>query len=167
MATLFGNHFWQVAWVVPDISAAEEYFRDTLGIPRFAAQNSVRARDYAGTYYGQPGDFEFHLRIAWSGQTWIELIQPVSGRSIFQDFLDQYAGPGIHHVAYAVPISDFQAAAAQLTSTGHPMIQSVHSPGLMEVGYFDTSAAAGTVTEIVGLMEAGAAYFEKLKRRAA
>jgi hypothetical protein len=47
------------------------------------------------------------------------------------------------------------------------MIQSVHSPGLMEVGCFDTSAATATVTEIVGLMQAGGAYFEKLKRRAA
>ena len=105
-STLIGTHFCQVAWVVKDIKAAERFFRDAIGVPRFWKMENIRAQDVEGTYHGQPGDFEFHLYLTYSGETLLELIQPVSGSSIYQDFLDKHGEGGVQHVAYIVPESD-------------------------------------------------------------
>ena len=87
----FGRNFAQVAWVVPDIAATERFFQDTLGVSGFTRLN-VRAQEVEGTYHGEPGDYEFQLSLAYSNGWMLELIQHVSGRSIYKDFLDQQAG---------------------------------------------------------------------------
>src|SRR5690242_14731292 len=78
-----GMRFGQVAWVVPDIVAAERFFRQTLGVPGFAKLENLRAQDTDGTFNGKPGDFVFHLYMAYSNGILLELIQPVAGRSLY------------------------------------------------------------------------------------
>ncbi len=72
--TSFGSHFSQVAWVVKDIQAAEKFFHDVIGIKNFVKLENLRAQELEGTYYGKPADFEFHLYMAYSGGSMIELI---------------------------------------------------------------------------------------------
>ena len=67
-----GTRFGQVAWVAPDIRAAERFFRETLGVPGVAKLEHVRADDTGGTYRGQPGDFVFHQYMAHSGDVLLE-----------------------------------------------------------------------------------------------
>lgn len=105
--TTFGAHFGQVAWVVPDIHAAETFFRDVVGIPHFVKMENLRAEELEGTYRGQPAAYSFHLYMASSGESLVELIQPVSGESMFQEWLAQHPQGGVQHVAYTVPETDF------------------------------------------------------------
>src|SRR5215813_2570041 len=91
--------FCQVAWVVRDIVAAERFFTETIGITRFMKMENLSAKDTAGTYMGRPADWVCHLYIAYAGDTQIELIQPVSGASIFQESLERH-GDAVQHVAY-------------------------------------------------------------------
>lgn len=53
-AAPIGTRFGQVAWVVPDIRAAETFFRDALGVPGFAKMEHLQARDLHGMYRGRP-----------------------------------------------------------------------------------------------------------------
>lgn len=115
--------------------------------------DNLSARDTHGTYLGMPGDWVCNLHIAYAGDTQIELIQPVSGASIYQESLDQH-GDAVQHIAYWLDDADFDAAAAHLESSGYPLIQSFRLP-ILRVGYFDTRPAIGVVTEIVGSTEAG------------
>lgn len=161
-STLIGNSFVQVAWVVPDIKRAEKFFIETIGIPRFMKMENLRAQDIEGTYKGEPGDYEFHLYLAYSGETMVELIQPVSGSSIYKDFLDKHGEGGVQHVAYAVPESEFDKAVAQLKDKGHAIIQELRLPPAV-VAYFDTYADIGVATEIIGVTEAGNQFIEQLK----
>jgi hypothetical protein len=41
--------FCQVAWVVKDISAAEKFFVETMGISRFMHMDNLAAKDTQGT----------------------------------------------------------------------------------------------------------------------
>jgi methylmalonyl-CoA/ethylmalonyl-CoA epimerase len=150
-----GTRFGQVAWVVPDIRAAERFFRETLGVPGFAKLENVRAQDTAGTYRGQRGDFVFHLYMAYSGGALLELIQPVSGASIFQEFLATHPAGGVQHVAYLVSEEEFGEAVAQLTSRGYPPVATV--------AFFDTTAEIGVATEIIGVTEAGRGFVTQLQ----
>lgn len=157
-----GARFGQVAWVVPDIQAAERFFREALGVPGFAKIENVRAQDTAGTLRGQPGDFVFHLYMAYSGGALLELIQPVSGDSIFQEFLAAHPRGGVQHVAYMVPEAEFDEAVAQLTGRGYPVVQALTLP-VARVAFFDTTAEVGVATEIIGVTEAGQQFVAQLQ----
>jgi methylmalonyl-CoA/ethylmalonyl-CoA epimerase len=157
-----GTRFGQVAWVVPDIQAAERFFRETLGVPGFAKLENVRAEDTAGTYRGRPGDFVFHLYMAYSGGALLELIQPVSGASIFRDFLATHPAGGVQHVAYLVPEEEFDEAVARLTGRGYQVVQALTLP-VATVAFFDTTAEIGVAAEIIGVTEAGRGFVAQLQ----
>src|SRR5688500_789020 len=86
----------QLAWVVNDINAAEKYFVNTLGVRQFVKLENVRSEDTQGTYSGKAGNFCFHLYLAYLGNMMVELIQPISGQSIYTDFLKKRPEGGVH-----------------------------------------------------------------------
>ena len=158
---LLAPAFCQVAWVVRDIAAAEKFFVETMGIPRFLHMDNLAAKDTEGTYLGKPGNWVCNLYIAYAGDTQIELIQPVSGASMYQESLDRH-GDAVQHVAYWLDVADYDAAAAHLESSGYHEIQSFRLP-IVRVGYFDTRRAIGVVTEIVGATKEGHEFIRNLK----
>lgn len=159
--TLFGKHFGQVAWVVKDIEKSATFFQETMGVPRFLKMENLRSQDLEGTYNGQASDFTFHLYLTISGGTMLELIQPVSGKSMYTDFLDHHTDGGIQHIAYLVQLAEFDETLAQLKKSGYSIIQSLVLP-VASVAYFDTYTELGVATEIIGLTEAGNQLIEQL-----
>jgi methylmalonyl-CoA/ethylmalonyl-CoA epimerase len=153
--------FCQVAWVVRDIAAAERFFLETIGVTRFLRMENLAAKDTQGTYLGKPGDWVCHLYLGYAGDTQVELIQPVSGASMFQESLDRH-GDAVQHVAYWLDASEYGAAAAHLESAGYPEIQGFTLP-LARIGYFDTRRAIGVVTEIIGANAQGHEFRRNLK----
>jgi methylmalonyl-CoA/ethylmalonyl-CoA epimerase len=153
--------FCQIAWVVRDMATAERFFVETMGISRFLHMDNLAAKETDGTYLGKPADWVCNLHIAYAGDTQIELIQPVSGASIYQESLDRH-GDAVQHVAYWLDDADFDAAAAHLESSGYNQIQGLRLP-IARVGYFDTRRAIGVMTEIVGANEAGHEFRRNLK----
>jgi len=153
--------FCQIAWVVSDIEAAEKFFIETMGIERFLHMENLSAKDTEGTYLGKPADWVFNLYIAYAGDTQIELIQPVSGRSMFDEALEKH-GNSVQHIAYWLDDSEYDAAAKHMEDAGYPLIQDFKLP-ILRVGYFDTRAAIGVVTEIVGSSEEGHEFRRNLK----
>ena len=160
-APILAPAFCQIAWVVRDIVAAERFFVETMGVSRFLHIDNLAAKDTQGTYLGKPGNWVCHLYIAYAGDTQVELIQPVSGASMFQESLEQH-GNAVQHVAYWLDDSEYDAAASHLVSSGYPEIQSLRLP-IARVGYFDTRRAIGVVTEIVGATEEGHEFRRNLK----
>lgn len=160
-APVLAPAFCQVAWVVRDIAAAEKFFMETMGVRKFRHMENLAAQDNEGTYRGQPGDWVIHLYIAYAGDTQIELIQHVSGTSMFDEFLKEH-GNAVQHVAYCLDDSEYDSAARHLESAGYPLIQGFKLP-IARVGYFDTRPAIGVVTEIVGANEGGWEFFRDLK----
>ncbi len=154
------SKFCQVSWTVKDIDAAEKFFVETMGVEKFMHMN-VNARDTEGTYLGKPGDWVCDLYLAYAGDTQIELVQPVSGSSMFAESLKQH-GNAVQHVAYTLDDADYDAAAEHLESSGYPLIQSFKLP-IVRIGYFDTRAAIGVVTEIVGATKEGHEFLRNLK----
>lgn len=52
-------------------------FREVIGVPDFVKMENLRADQLEGIAYGKPADFVFHLYMAYSGGSLLELIQPV------------------------------------------------------------------------------------------
>ena len=161
-STSFGKNFAQIAWVVKDIHVAEKFFKEVVGVPNFVKMENLSASDLEGTYYGKPANFVFHLYMVASGDSLIELIQPVSGKSIFQDYLDKNPNGGVQHIAYMIPEAELETAIAELTGKGYPVISSLRLP-VASVAFFDTSKDIGVATEIIGVTEAGVEFVQQLK----
>ena len=90
----------QIGWVVPDIHVAVRFLTSALGIAGFPPPEHVRAQDLNMSYYGQLVAGEWLTTQTYNGGTFIELIQPVSGQSMFQDYLVQYPAGGTQHLAF-------------------------------------------------------------------
>jgi methylmalonyl-CoA/ethylmalonyl-CoA epimerase len=160
--TAFGSQLTQVAWVVKDIKTAENFFRDMMGAGNFSNIINIRSQEFEGTYYGKPSDAEWLVSVVYSGGSFIELIQPVSGRSIFQDYLEKNPAGGVQHVAYNVPAADLDKVSSELTDNSFPVIISVDMP-VAKIVFFDTYKKIDVVTEVIGITEAGVEFVQKLK----
>ena len=160
--TSFGAHLVQVAWVVKDIEAAEDFFKEAMGIANFSKTEIIRLKEFEATHYGAPSDAESLVTLAYTGETFIELIQPLSGRSIFQDYLDKNPAGGVHHIAYSIPVANLDKVISEMTNKGFQIVTSVNHP-IATIVFFDTSKDIGVFTEVMGITEEGEKAVQKMK----
>jgi methylmalonyl-CoA/ethylmalonyl-CoA epimerase len=160
--TSLGLNFAQIACVIKDITVAKRFFKGTMGISNFSKTETIRAKESEGTYYGKPSNAESLVASAYSGGTFIELIQPISGNSIFQDYLDKNPAGGIQHIAYSIPVANFDKAISELADKGFQVISSYNHP-IAKIVFFDTYKEIGVMTEIMGITKEGEEQVQKMK----
>ncbi|WP_343701455.1 VOC family protein [Chitinophaga sp.] len=152
----------QIGWVVPDIHAAVQFLSNALGI-NFPQPEHVRAQDVGLSYYGQSLAGEWLTTQAYNGGTFIELVQPVSGQSMFHDYLARYPAGGTQHIAFRLPVSDFERITGDLRKQGYAVIGEVDHP-IARMAFFDTYQTLGVVTEIMGITPEGWEAVEQMKK---
>jgi catechol 2,3-dioxygenase-like lactoylglutathione lyase family enzyme len=143
--------FKQVALVVEDLDSSVRSWHERLGIGPWTAWRLGPHVLQDMTYHGQAVEFEFRHALAWQGEMQFELVQPLSGPSIFADHLREH-GPGLHHVGKYV--NDHPAAVAAVLADGFTPIQSAHGFGATGDGAFAYFAPPGLSGLIVELIEA-------------
>jgi hypothetical protein len=57
-------------------------------------------------YYGDPSTAENLAAMAYSGGVFVEFIQPISGNSIFKDYIDNNRTGSVQHIAYSTSITN-------------------------------------------------------------
>ena len=154
-------HFFQMAYVVRDLKATEEWFQRILGVPSFFRMENVPLGPEC-SYRGQPADSSAHLSLGYLRDTQIELIEPVRGPSLYTEFLE-HKGPGLHHVAFSVP--DFTRTVAALRESGLELISDGRIGPGSAFAYFDCQAAGASVIEILGFDEGTLAFMEQLRQK--
>ncbi len=154
--------FTQIAWVVQDIEKAKTFFEEMLGDNNFMPTGITRLQDYDGTYYGQAADAENYVSMAFSHGTFIELIQPISGKSIFKDHIDNHPAGGVQHIAYSTPISNLDNVISDFEQKGYAVISSFDTP-IAQIVFFDTRNEIGVFTEIMGITKEGEKAVEEMK----
>jgi methylmalonyl-CoA/ethylmalonyl-CoA epimerase len=161
--TIDGLELAQIGWVVRDINAAVKFFAKAMGIADFPRPQAFRAQDLGLTYYGQLAPAEWLTSQAYNGGCFIELIQPVSGQSMFQDYLDRHPSGGVQHLAYRLPVAGFERVVADLQGQGYAVIAEVDHP-IARMTFFDTYQAMGAATEIMGITPEGWAAIEQMEK---
>ena len=126
--TSLGLHFAQIAWVVKDIMVTKRFFENVMGISNFSKVVTIRVKEFDATYYGKPSDAASLVSQAYSGGTFIELIQPIAGPSIIQDYIDKNPAGGMQHVAYSIPIANFDKVIFEFENNGFPVISTSIRP---------------------------------------
>jgi methylmalonyl-CoA/ethylmalonyl-CoA epimerase len=138
--------FAHAALVVKDMEKAIKYFK-ALGVGPFPPFLGGEGMSFTGkTVHGKPVDYDMDLRLARSelGGLEIELIQPLEGRSVYTEFLEE-KGEGLHHLAFMV--EDVDAEIADLEKTGFKVIQTGAMPNT-KWAYLDTDEPSGMVIEL-------------------
>jgi hypothetical protein len=148
---LAGLAFAQIGWVVPDIQVAAEFLGNALGI-QFPPAEKANAKDLGMTHRGELVDSECLTTQAYNGR-YIELIQPLTGESMFSEYLKQYPLGGVQHLAYRLPIEGFEEVVARLSGQYEVISECDHPVARM--AFFDTYEILGVVTEIMGITPEG------------
>lgn len=161
--TIAALEFAQIGWVVPDIHAAVKFLSNALGIAGFPEPAHMRAQDLDMSYYGKIVPGEWLTTQTFNGGTFIELVQPLSGQSMFHDYLAKYPAGGTQHLAFRLPVSDFDRITSDLREQGYAVISEVDHP-IARMAFFDTYQTLGVVTEIMGITPDGLKAIEQMKK---
>ena len=140
----------QCAVVVRDLDVAVRHWTEQLGIGPWTGYRLAAPKLQEMRYHGEEVEFSLRHALAWQGELQFELVQPLSGPSIFVDHLDAH-GEGLHHVGRYVP--DHGAAVAQALAAGFTPVQSARGFGAEGDGAFAYFQPPG-VAMIVELIEA-------------
>ncbi len=117
----------QVGVVVADLDKATGYLTEIFGIGPFRVIDwpPPGRDDIQKFYHGEPGSFTARMAFTEIGNIELELIQPLTGESIWADFLREHGG-GIHHIRFNVdeiePIQEHLA--------GQGIVSAQHGSGI-------------------------------------
>jgi hypothetical protein len=153
MSRRFGE-IRQIAFVVPDIDVAMNYWSGTLGVGPFFIKRSLTlaAFRYNGVEATSP---TISIALANSGSLQIELIQQHDGTpSIYLDFLA--AGrTGLQHVSAWVTCSEFDRLRESLIGEGLSLAQegTIAASGTRLAYYATADVVDGIIYEVSDLMD--------------
>ncbi len=150
----------QIAWVVTDIAATEQFLSACFGVRRWARMPDVHFGPETCTYRGEPADFTAHIALSYLGEMQFELIQPVRGVSIYTEFLER-TGPGLHHIC--TEPADFDAAVGAASERGIDIVQRGNMFGEMRFAYLDGAASGVPYLEIAEIGPNMRTMFERIK----
>ena len=158
--TLAKLEFAQIGWVVPNIQTTINFLAKSLGVT-FPQPYRYNAEELKIKYYGKvvPGDGL--TTQVYSGGSFIELIQPLSGQGVFHDYLTKNPAGGVQHLAFRLPVNGFEKVVNDLVQQGYPLMGEVDHP-IARMKFFDTYDTIGVATEIMGITPEGKIALDKL-----
>jgi hypothetical protein len=139
----------QIALVVRDLDVAMRQYWELLGVGpwKVYTYGAPLLRDM--TYRGRTQEYRMRLALAQVGPLVVELIQPLSGDTIYVEHLDR-KGEGLHHVG--VFVASFDEAVAEAQQQGFSVLQSGRGFGRFGdegFAYLDTEASLGMILELI------------------
>jgi methylmalonyl-CoA/ethylmalonyl-CoA epimerase len=159
--TLMKLEFAQIGWVVPDIKTTIKFLENSLGVS-FPEPHRYSAEDLNIKYYGKVVPSDGLTTQTYNGGSFIELIQPLTGQSLFHDYLTKNPAGGVQHLAFRLPVSGFEKVVNDLIQQGYSVIGEVDHP-IARMKFFDTYQTMGVATEIMGITPEGTKAIEEMK----
>jgi Glyoxalase/Bleomycin resistance protein/Dioxygenase superfamily len=87
-------------------------------------------------YRGEPEGFSMRLAFTSVGSMTWEVIEPVGGRSIYRDFLEE-GHKGLHHIAISCDDAPYEESAAELRRRGYEELMGGRTfEGTVRMGYW-------------------------------
>jgi hypothetical protein len=161
--TLAKLEFCQIGWVVPDIKATAKFLERSLGVS-FPEPHRYSAEELNIKYFGKVVPSDGLTTQTYNGGSFIELIQPLSGQSMFHDYLAKNPMGGVQHLAFRLPVSGFEQAVDELAEQGYVLIGEVDHP-IARMKFFDTYKTMGVATEVMGITPDGYKALEKMEKQ--
>ncbi|MBO0675964.1 VOC family protein [Mycolicibacterium sp. S2-37] len=154
----------QIAWVTDDQDATEQALTALLGARRWVRMPGVHFGPDTCRFRGRPADFVADVALSYAGHTQLEIIAPVTGHSIYSEFLDR-CGPGLHHVCVEAPDEPaFDAAVLDAQQAGAEVVCDGVMPGGMRFAYVSAENRGVPYIEIAYVSDEIRSFFDYVKQ---
>ena len=143
------NGVSQIAQVVEDLDRTVEQYWKRFGVGPWDFWTYQKPLLSHQSYRGKPSDYSIRIALCWMGPSRVELIQPLRGPSVHEDFVRKH-GYGVQHLGLLV--TDMAGALEQARAAGIDMIMDGGGFGLDGDGhyaYLDTEALLGVTLELI------------------
>lgn len=153
----------QIAYVVADLDAAMAHFQRDCGAgPFFVIDHFLQPGQ---VFRGRPSTSDQRIGMAFAGQTWIELIQPLDEEpSVYSEAI-ALRGYGLHH--HGIPFRDCEAALGAYAARGWREVFRSPVPTGGEVIFIEGGdAAAPALLELLPVTPGMDAHFTGFWRAA-
>ena len=139
----------QICVIVPDLDEAVQNYWKVFGIGPWSLYTYGKPLIKRMTRNGKPTEYKMRVALANVGPMRIELIEPLEGDTVYQEFVDKH-GYGIHHIGV---LTDSMAESLhRADKAGLTMTQDGSGFGPDDDGhyaYLDTEALIGTTIELI------------------
>lgn len=136
------THLQQVGFMVRDVEKVIG-FLTLLGFGPFHLKDVVHPSAWVR---GEISSYKVRIATTQLGEVQLEIVQPIDGVTIQQEFLDE-CGEGLHHLLFQV--SDLQWALQRLTELGVNTIQKDQFIGGGGMAYVESIHLSGLILELV------------------
>lgn len=122
-------HLAHIGYAVRDAERAAEQTLTQLHLPRSSVVVDVVFPVTSAKYMGDVVDYTIDLKIIDTGNTQLEYIQPLEGRSPYSDALANGDDAVVHHLALVVPSIDERLEAARQEGLDVTVVVDAPLPG--------------------------------------
>jgi hypothetical protein len=137
-----GKEIIQVGILVKDVAEAAKKLEKLIGIGPF----EILEPDYRDlTYRGKTGKFKIRVALAKAGPIQIELMQPLYGETIYDEFAKR-KGYGLHHLG--IKTDNMEQSVKEMQEKGFQVIQSGNRPGV-KWAYLSTEDQTDVIFELL------------------
>ena len=148
-ASFLNRSIGQIGYVVEDVEAAARNYYEKFGIGSWHFYTYGPPLLKFQHYYGKPALYKIRLALGYFGDTRVELIQNLEGRTVYSDFVEEH-GYGVQHLG--IYVEDMQEALKDAASAGFSVIMDGGGFGPDGDGHFaylDTEKMCGTTYELI------------------
>ena len=145
------KRFMHIGAIVKDLDKTLEEMKKLYELQEYRISDfppqDVPSEEIQTMYNGKPGNYTGRMCFLNLGNTEIELIQPVSGDSVWADHLAN-KGDGLHHLKFEV--ESINESIKQFAALGIKCLQYGTGVGINKGktwAYFDTEKALGYIVE--------------------
>ncbi len=142
----------QISVIVRDLMPAMQRYVEVAGIGPFAVYELGPPEVTNIRLHGRPASFRALVAIAWTGDAMWELIQPLEGESMYQEFLEQH-GEGMQHTLVRHAGRDIDEVIARFGAHGYEVCMSFEWRGT-RFAYIDAMHDMRMVFEVLQRPEA-------------
>ena len=137
-----GKEIIQVGILVKDVAETAKRLEKLIGIGPF----EILEPEYRDlTYRGKTGKFKIRIALAKAGPIQIELMQPLYGETIYDEFA-QRKGYGLHHLG--IKTDNMEQSVKEMQEKGFQVIQSGNRPGV-KWAYLSTEDQTDVIFELL------------------
>jgi methylmalonyl-CoA/ethylmalonyl-CoA epimerase len=139
----------QVGFVVKDLEASVKAYHKLFGIGPWHFYTYGKPLVKRMTRHGQPTEYRMRVALSWLGPLRIELIQPLEGDTVYEEFVREH-GYGLHH--FGILVKDMKASLGAAAEAGLAMTMDgagFGADGDGHYAYLNTEGALGTTLELI------------------
>lgn len=138
----------QIGMVVPDLDLTVAFLEKNLALGPFLRVASIKELMGSPKIYcrGELADCDLSVAFTSMGSIELEIIQPVSGPTIHQEFIDS-GRQGLHHLAFDVP-DDLEQRIETYQKMGIEVIMNGEAER-SKFAYLDTESLGGFIIELI------------------